>query len=230
MKQSSEHLVMPRFYWTLALLLALGLGVDGVDARIADPDTQVTPHERVSRTTEHVVDDLPSDALREERGQLQNVDELMIRQTIAALDLLTQLERAQLLPWLFNAVAQQTDARLHGELARILDEKMAQSALHTDRAIAGGVDEELHPEDIPGAAQEQASFEALLQREQGLLPPEEEIRKQIDALVLNPEKPEITLTQAMEIAGVIERIEDESVRLSLRRMLEDRVTAFQAGW
>ncbi len=221
---------MPRFYWTGVLLLVLGSAVGRVDAGTADPDTRVAPHEQASGTTEDSVGLLPSEAPREDRGQPQNVDELTLRQTIAALDLLTEPERAQLLPWLFNAIAQQTDAHLHGELTRALDEKMAQLDFQTDRSAARGGGGELQPEDIPGVAQEQDSFEAVLKREQGPVPPEEEIHKQIDALILNPEKPEVALTQAMEIAGVIERIEDESVRISLRRVLEDRVMALQAGW
>lgn len=224
---------MLRFYSIGSLLLTLGWVVGSIDAHAADVNPSTTPYEQVSEMmegAEGVGSPLASEALSEEREQTQNVDASMLRQAIAALDLLTELEQEQLLPWLFNAIAQEADARLHGELASALDEKMVQRDLQADPTTIAERSGELQPSDIPGAAEEQASFEALLKREQGPTPPEEEIRKQIDALVFNPEKPAIALTQAMEIAGDIERIEDEGVRLALRRVLEDRVMAFQAGW
>ncbi|MBI2105048.1 MAG: hypothetical protein HYT90_05700 [Candidatus Omnitrophica bacterium] len=152
----------------------------------------------------------------------------LIRRTLIALDAMSEAEREDLLPWLVQTIARQGDAHLEGQLSEALDEKLAQLA----GAEASGAltDERLLPlgEEVGLSGDARERFEALLQREQQALPSAEDIRTQIDALVLDPERPGVALGHAMEIAGVIDHIEDPHLQTSLMRYLEDKLAALQA--
>lgn len=167
-------------------------------------------------------------ALSGESEPVDVIEEVTIRQTITDLDLLSPQERNQLLPWLFSAITQQPDAFVQGQLSQALDEKLARLADRPD-----GTDPQQGPEgfveEIPGVAEEQESVAALLKQQQAPLPSEDEIRKHIDALTVDSKEPEVGLTQAMEIAGVIDRIEDLELQGTLRKVLEDRLVALQAN-
>ena len=156
------------------------------------------------------------------------VDETTIRQAILSLDELNPQEREQWLPWLMDAIDQLPDVHRAGELSQALSKELADVAAQAEGSVAN----EQGPwplEESLEAAREQERFEAFLKEQEKPLPSEEGFRRQIEALALDPEKPEIALNKALELGELIARIEDHGLQEGLRRSLEDRLAALQAN-
>ena len=158
------------------------------------------------------------------------VEAALIRRTIVVLDEMTQAEREQLLPWLVNTISRQSDVHIESRLSEALDQKLAQLAEQANASATTQQEQPVSADEIGLAGEERESFQTLLGREQQAPASEEDLRKQIDALALvfDPKKPEVALNQAVEIAGIIERIQDPNLKTNLQRFLEDRLTALQA--
>lgn len=150
-------------------------------------------------------------------------DERVVRQTISAFDSLTEAERRRFLPWIASAIARQ-DIRTQDDLERLLEEKLTQASYRS---------EVREPEDslpdLPAAAATQASFNALVERMERSTLPEPELRRAIADLALDPDIPEVGLTWAMELAGMIDRMEDTTQQTMLRQLLEDRLETLQVS-
>ena len=167
--------------------------------------------------------DRPSEASAEQGPQSESIADVpTIRQAIAVLDELTESELDQWLPWLVNMIHGQPDVHIASRLSQSLDEKLERLRGQPHQAEATESVGEVRFTD-----QERTGFEALFKRELAPSPPEKEIRRQIDALVLDPKKPELALNQAVEIAGAIEHIQNPDLRAALMRFLEDRLMALQ---
>ena len=190
------------------LLFFLGLGLPPNDAW-AQTDT-----------LQAVEQPLESEQSIHPEGQAdERPDETTIRQAIASFDTLSEEEKSQRLAWFFNAINSVPDAQIRGQLSGELETKLAQ-----------WTPQELPPlEEAPAVAEERERFEALLREQDKPLPSEDELRKAIDALTLDPKHPEVGLTQAVQIGDTIDRIDDPELQLTLRRLLEDRVSALQAN-
>lgn len=159
-------------------------------------------------------------------GDAVPVTKETLRRTIADLELLTAFEREQLLPWLSNQIAAYPEVMTRGQLSDALDEQVARLDAQLPQSV---LDEEalLAIEATPPMTQERASFEALM-RQQVPLPPSIEIRHRIETLTLDARRPEVGLNQAMELAGLIDRLEDPVTQETLREFLEDRLEILQA--
>ena len=155
-----------------------------------------------------------------------DVSEGFIRRTIIALDDMSQAEQEQMLPWLVNAISNQSDDHLKSRLNEALEKRLARLPVVSQQ------DQPAPDEEIGLAGQERESFEALLKREQQAPPSEEEIRAQIDAMaaVFDPKEPGVALNQAVEIGGVIDRIPDPDLRATLMMLLGDRLAALQGQY
>jgi len=210
------------YHTSAVILLIVGLIAGGVpiSASESDRDTDEAPLGSIADRDAHLLQD---------GAQSPRVDASVVREAITVLDVMTEAERQQLLPWFLNAIAQQSDPHVEGELTRMFREALARLAPQEGEGTEtlSKIREE-PPEESPNAIQERESFEALLRERQTPPPSDAEIRKQIDELTFNPKQPGIALTQAMDLAGVIDRIQDQDAQETLRGLLQDKIAAMQA--
>lgn len=153
-------------------------------------------------------------------------DEARLAQTIEALDSLSASEREQVLPSVLEAISRQSDPYIEGRLSVLLEQRLASWTRQSQTAIAVGQAEQ-EVEDRVGTAQEEKSFESLRKQWEEPLPSEHELRYQIEQLTLDPKAPELGLTKGMEIAGVIDRIQDPELQTTLRKFLESKLVGLQ---
>lgn len=144
-----------------------------------------------------------------------------MRRAIAELDALTPTERKTRLAWIATAIERQSNGHLKWWLHEALERKLAETARHEDQG-----QEAEGPAVVPIRG-ERESLEAMLKQSQEPVLSEKELRKQIEAMTLDPEHPEIGLTNAMELGAAIERIQDPELQERMRTLWEDRVFALQ---
>ena len=201
------------FRFILGALLLFGLGL------IHDSAWATTPTLNESDAMQQEEPSHDAQDVSSADDSVERPDEITIRQAIASFDTLTEEEKQQRLVWFFNAINSVPDAQIRGQLSEALETKLAQ-----------WTPQEAPPLEEPlAAAKERENFEALLKEQQKPLPSEEEIRRAIDALTLDLQHPEVGLTKAVGIGDIIDRIDDAELQLTLRRLLEDRVSALQAN-
>ncbi len=165
----------------------------------------------------------------QEPDQTENADAAMLRKTIDVLEVMTEAERQQVLPWLLNEIAQQPDPQKEGELDQALRGMLLKLAREAGQPEGTLYQLKALPiEESPSSVHERESFEALLQEQQKPAPLEDDIRQQIDALTPDPKQPGIALTQAMDLAGVIDHVDDQQTQAMLRSLLQDKIAAMQA--
>ncbi len=209
-------------YTSAVILLIVGLIVGGIPTSASESDREAgeAPLGSMAGRDAHLLQD---------GAQSPRVDASVVREAITVLDVMTEAERQQLLPWFLNAIAQQSDPHVEGELTRMFREALARLAPQEGEGTEtlSKIREE-PPEESPNAIQERESFEALLRERQTPPPSDAEIRKQIDELTFNPKQPGIALTQAMDLADVINRIQGQDAQETLRGLLQDKIAAMQA--
>jgi hypothetical protein len=149
-------------------------------------------------------------------------DELTVRQVIGSLQSFTPQEREAAIVWLLAAIEQQPNPHVRTQLGQLFIETMARVSQHDQ-----GISVALQFQATPQMLQEQQSVERLHATPQALSLPEDEIRKRIEALTLDPKAPEGALNQAMELARFIEQLDDQRQRETLQKFLEDRLIALQ---
>lgn len=162
-------------------------------------------------------------------GVEQRMDHATLRVAIASLDLLNPPERERVIPWLVGAIGRQPDVRVRARLSETLRETLARL---TVQAPEGEPQVSWRPgliEETPAVLKERQQFERAVrsQAQQPVLS-EDAIRRKIETLTLDPTQPEVALNQAMELGGVINRLEDVETRKTLRVFLGDRLEVLQA--
>jgi len=151
----------------------------------------------------------------------QVVTESSLSETIVALDSVSPQERPHVLRDLFTAINRLDDVYARSRLIQALDAKLAE--LPTEEAP-------VQQEEIRGDPEALKSFAALAKQRRELLdhmPTPKELRKQIAALTYDPKQPEICLGKAMEIANIIDHIEDPDRQGDLREALTERLVDLQ---
>ncbi|OGX32142.1 MAG: hypothetical protein A3I71_01880 [Omnitrophica WOR_2 bacterium RIFCSPLOWO2_02_FULL_63_16] len=143
------------------------------------------------------------------------------------LDDMTPMERQQIVPWLVQRISQQSDVYVNSQLSELLEERLIQLGDLSSERIEALEASALSEEEIGLTGEEREHFNALVRREQASPLPEDDIRQEILGMTLDRDQPELTLNRAMELGTMIERIPDESVRLALRRTLEDKLVELQ---
>lgn len=158
--------------------------------------------------------------------------ESAIRRAIQELDAVPDEQRSDQILWISNAIGQEEDSHTAGLLSGVLEEKLEQMAKAAGgrEALQQSLEKSSDASLVEGSsvsAGEQESLLVLMAQANRPIPPEEELKKQIDALAYDPEHPEIGLNKAVEIGSVIDRISESSQRDGLRSYLQQRLEAIQ---
>lgn len=148
----------------------------------------------------------------------------LIRSTIGVFDQMTDAERSVLIPWLWTMVMRQSDQQIERELSAALEAAVARL---NSRFSENGPPVEPEMVEIGLVGEERANFERVLRESTAPIPPESELKDQIEALTLDPKNPGAALNAAAKLGSTIERIPDEGMRTRMMKFLENKVMAIQ---